>query len=210
MGNTPKIRFPGFTDDWEQRKLGEVLSLENGYAFQSEFFVDEKTGLVVATPGNVSVDAGFICEGGKNYSVDGPCPDRFVFQPGDIFVTMTDLTPNANTLGKPAIVPDNGITYLHNQRLGKLVGFEGDKGFLFALLSTDYYHTRMVKTASGTTVRHSSPDRILSYEAMFPKKKEQVLIGQYFNNLDNLITLHQRELDGYKLLKKGLLQQMFV
>lgn len=208
--NAPEVRFPGFTGAWEQRKLGEMLSLENGYAFQSEFFVDEKTGLVVATPGNVSVEAGFICEGGKNYSVDGPCPKRFIFQPGDIFITMTDLTPSANTLGKPAIVPDNGITYLHNQRLGKLVDFEGDKGFLFALLCTDNYHAQMVKTASGTTVRHSSPDRILSYEALFPKKKEQVLIGQYFSNLDNLITLHQHKYEKYKELKNGLLQKMFI
>ena len=205
----PQIRFKGYNDDWEQRKLGEMLSLENGYAFQSEFFVDEKTGLVVATPGNVSVEAGFICEGGKNYSVDGPCPERFIFQPGDIFITMTDLTPSANTLGKPAIVPDNGITYLHNQRLGKLVGFEGDKGFLFALLCTDNYHAQMVKTASGTTVRHSSPDRILSYEALLPKKKEQVLIGQYFSNLDKLITLHQRKYNKLVNVKKTMLDKVF-
>ena len=208
--SVPEIRFPGFTDDWEQRKLGDVLSLENGYAFQSEYFVDEKTGFVVATPGNVRVEGGFICEGGKNYSVDGPCPDRFVFKPGDIFVTMTDLTPSANTLGKPAIVPDNKTTYLHNQRLGKLVDFDGDKQFLFALLCTERYHTQMVKTASGTTVRHSSPDRILNYEAWFPKIKEQVLIGQVFMDIDNLITLHQRKANAYKKLKKAMMQQLFV
>lgn len=134
---------------WEQRKLENILSLENGFAFQSEYFVEEKTGYVVATPGNVSVEGGFICEGGKNYSVSAPFNERFIFKSGDIFVTMTDLTPTANTLGKPAIVPDNGIIYLHNQRLGKLVDYNCNKKFLFALLCTDKYHSQIVNLPNG-------------------------------------------------------------
>lgn len=173
--------------------MENILSLENGFAFQSEYFVEEKTGYVVATPGNVSVEGGFICEGGKNYSVSAPFNERFIFKSGDIFVTMTDLTPTANTLGKPAIVPDNGIIYLHNQRLGKLVDYNCNKKFLFALLCTDKYHSQIVKTASGTTVRHSSPDKILSYETFVPKFEEQKMIGKFFSNLDHFIALHQRK-----------------
>lgn len=185
-------KIPGsFAISWEQRKLENILSLENGFAFQSEYFVEEKTGYVVATPGNVSVEGGFICEGGKNYSVSAPFNERFIFKSGDIFVTMTDLTPTANTLGKPAIVPDNGIIYLHNQRLGKLVDYNCNKKFLFALLCTDKYHSQIVKTASGTTVRHSSPDKILSYETFVPKFEEQKMIGKFFSNLDHFIALHQ-------------------
>lgn len=187
-------KIPGsFAISWEQRKLENILSLENGFAFQSEYFVEEKTGYVVATPGNVSVEGGFICEGGKNYSVSAPFNERFIFKSGDIFVTMTDLTPTANTLGKPAIVPDNGIIYLHNQRLGKLVDYNCNKKFLFALLCTDKYHSQIVKTASGTTVRHSSPDKILSYETFVPKFEEQKMIGKFFSNLDHFIALHQRK-----------------
>lgn len=208
--NVPEIRFKGFTDAWEQRKLENILSLENGFAFQSEYFVEEKTGYVVATPGNVSVEGGFICEGGKNYSVSAPFNERFIFKSGDIFVTMTDLTPTANTLGKPAIVPDNGIIYLHNQRLGKLVDYNCNKKFLFALLCTDKYHSQIVKTASGTTVRHSSPDKILSYETFVPKFEEQKMIGKFFSNLDHFIALHQRELEKLKNIKKAMLEKMFV
>ncbi|EAC9688738.1 restriction endonuclease subunit S, partial [Listeria monocytogenes] len=47
----PEIRFPGFTDDWEQRKLGELIDIENGYAFKSEYFIDEKNRHIVLTPG---------------------------------------------------------------------------------------------------------------------------------------------------------------
>ena len=190
--------------------MENILSLENGFAFQSEYFVEEKTGYVVATPGNVSVEGGFICEGGKNYSVSAPFNERFIFKSGDIFVTMTDLTPTANTLGKPAIVPDNGIIYLHNQRLGKLVDYNCNKKFLFALLCTDKYHSQIVKTASGTTVRHSSPDKILSYETFVPKFEEQKMIGKFFSNLDHFIALHQRELEKLKNIKKAMLEKMFV
>ena len=205
----PAIRFKDYSDDWEQRKLENILSLENGFAFQSEYFVEEKTGYVVATPGNVSVEGGFICEGGKNYSVSAPFNERFIFKSGDIFVTMTDLTPTANTLGKPAIVPDNGIIYLHNQRLGKLVDYNCNKKFLFALLCTDKYHSQIVKTASGTTVRHSSPDKILSYETFVPKFEEQKMIGKFFSNLDHFIALHQRKYDKLQNLKKAMLKKMF-
>lgn len=122
---------------------------------------------------------------------------------------MTDLTPTANTLGKPAIVPDNGIIYLHNQRLGKLVDYNCNKKFLFALLCTDKYHSQIVKTASGTTVRHSSPDKILSYETFVPKFEEQKMIGKFFSNLDHFIALHQRKYDKLQNLKKAMLKKMF-
>ena len=206
----PEIRFNGFTEDWEQRKLGEVLKLENGYAFKSQFFSDNETNIIVATPGNVSVDGGFIEEGGKYYKIDGEIPDAYIFHPGDLFVTMTDLTPTANTLGKPATVPDNGVMYLHNQRLGKLIGFEGDKAFLYSLLCTSEYHNYMVVTASGSTVRHSSPGRILEYEIAIPGLDEQIKIGKYFSNLDHLITLHQRKCDELQSIKKFMLQNMFI
>ena len=189
--------------------MGEVLKLENGYAFKSQFFSDNETNIIVATPGNVSVDGGFIEEGGKYYKIDGEIPDAYIFHPGDLFVTMTDLTPTANTLGKPATVPDNGVMYLHNQRLGKLIGFEGDKAFLYSLLCTSEYHNYMVVTASGSTVRHSSPGRILEYEIAIPGLDEQIKIGKYFSNLDHLITLHQRKCDEIKTLKKYMLQKMF-
>ena len=205
----PEIRFKGFTEDWEQRKLGELLSLENGYAFKSDYFVEKDTGIVVTTPGNVNIDGGFNVSGGNNYLAEGPYPARFVFKPGDLFVTMTDLTPSANTLGKPAIVPNNKITYLHNQRLGKLVNYEGSKKFLFSLLCTGKYHSRMVKTASGTTVRHSSPDRILNYETYFPKNDEQKKIGHFFANIDKLIILQQQKIERLVNVKKSMLEKMF-
>lgn len=55
----PEVRFPGFTDSWKQSKLGDILSLENGFAFKSEFFQEENSTTIVLTPGNVAVGGGF-------------------------------------------------------------------------------------------------------------------------------------------------------
>ena len=205
----PDIRFKGFTDDWEQRKLGELINLENGFAFKSEYFQEDPSDVIVLTPGNVNIGGGFQSGKGRFYNIAGKFPDKFIFKPGDIFVTMTDLTPSGQTLGLPAIVPDDGITYLHNQRLGKLVNFSGDREFLFYVFNTEDYHKHIVATASGTTVKHSSSSKILDYVVHIPIIEEQTKIGAFLNKLDNTIALHQRQLYYYKELKKATLQKMF-
>ena len=205
----PDIRFKGFTDDWEQRKLGELINLENGFAFKSEYFQEDPSDVIVLTPGNVNIGGGFQSGKGRFYNIAGKFPDKFIFKPGDIFVTMTDLTPSGQTLGLPAIVPDDGITYLHNQRLGKLVNFSGDREFLFYVFNTEDYHKHIVATASGTTVKHSSSSKILDYVVHIPIIEEQTKIGAFLNKLDNTIALHQRKSTLLKQLKQTYLKQIF-
>lgn len=205
----PEIRFKGFDEEWEQRKLGKVASLQNGYAFKSDFFIDEPSNYVVLTPGSVHVGGGFQHGKGRFYNINGEFPEKFIFKPGDIFLTMTDLTPTAQALGYPAVVPDDGLVYLHNQRLGKLTSFKVDKSFLLQLLRTDNYHNEIASTASGTTVRHSSSKKILSYVLSIPARQEQTKIGKFLSQLDQTISLHQRQLESTKKLKKSMLQKMF-
>ncbi|MDT0051910.1 restriction endonuclease subunit S [Listeria swaminathanii] len=194
---------------WEQRKLNDIVKLENGYAFKSTYFSDVPSKTIVLTPGNVRIGGGFKNGKGRYYNEISEFPHKFIFQPEDIFVTLTDLTPSAQMLGYPAVVPNDGIKYLHNQRLGKLTDFKGDKFFLFQLLSTNKYHKYIAATAIGTTVKHSSIQKILQYDTSFPSFEEQKNIGIFFKQLDHTIALHQRKLDALKLMKKGFLQQMF-
>lgn len=205
----PEIRFQGYNDEWEERELGEVVDLENGYAFKSKFFIDKPNNVVVLTPGNVNIGGSFQKGKGHYYDMSGKFPNKFILKPHDIFVTMTDLTPSAQALGYPALIPDDGITYLHNQRLGKLIDYIGDKQFLFQLLNTEKYHTHIVSTASGTTVKHSSPNKILSYKNYFPSPAEQTQIGTFFQKIDTLIVLRQKKLDKLKNTKKAFLNKMF-
>lgn len=207
----PKRRFKEFqnTHAWEQHKLGDQLELENGYAFKSKYFQDETTKEIVLTPGNVNIGGGFQDGKGHYYDVSGIFPQKFVMKPGDIFVTMTDLTISAQALGFPAFIPNDGNVYLHNQRLGKLINYDGNKDFLFHLLCTEQYHKQIVLTASGTTVKHSSPQKILDCLVGIPSIEEQEKIGIFFRDLNNLITLHQRKLEKTKALKSAYLSEMF-
>jgi len=205
----PEIRYSEFTGPWEQRKLGELINLENGFAFKSEYFQEDPSDVIVLTPGNVNIGGGFQSGKGRFYNIAGKFPDKFIFKPGDIFVTMTDLTPSGQTLGLPAIVPDDGITYLHNQRLGKLVNFSGDREFLFYVFNTEDYHKHIVATASGTTVKHSSSSKILDYVVHIPIIEEQTKIGAFLNKLDNTIALHQRKYKKTISLKMAMLEKMF-
>ncbi|EAF5295197.1 restriction endonuclease subunit S [Listeria monocytogenes] len=207
--SVPIIRFKGFYEAWEQRKLNDIVKLENGYAFKSTYFSDVPSKTIVLTPGNVRIGGGFKNGKGRYYNEISEFPHKFIFQPEDIFVPLTDLTPSAQMLGYPAVVPNDGIKYLHNQRLGKLTDFKGDKFFLFQLLSTNKYHKYIAATAIGTTVKHSSIQKILQYDTSFPSFEEQKNIGIFFKQLDHTIALHQRKLDALKLMKKGFLQQIF-
>ena len=205
----PEIRFKGFTEDWKPDVLGSLFGLENGFAFKSEFFQVEKSNIIVLTPGNVNIGGGFQNGKGQYYNPKGEFSSRFVFNSDDIFVTMTDLTPTGQTLGFPALVPNDGIVYLHNQRLGKLVNFKCDSIFLFHLLCNPNIQKQIVQTSSGTTVKHTSPDKILNTKTSFPKPTEQKQIGTFFQNLDNLIISHQKKYDKLVILKKAMLVKMF-
>ena len=206
----PELRFAGFADDWEEHKLGDVIDIENGYAFKSEYFSDEEKRHIVLTPGSVKIGGGFQKDKGRYYDVSGVFPEKFIFKPGNIFITMTDLTPTAQSLGYPAIVPRDDNIYLHNQRLGKIINTTTNPEFLYTLLTTDTYHKKIVSSASGTTVKHSSVSKILDFKSAIPNIDEQKLIGSFFKELDNTIVLHQRKLDLLKEQKKGFLQNMFV
>ena len=206
----PELRFAGFADDWEEHKLGDVIDIENGYAFKSEYFSDEEKRHIVLTPGSVKIGGGFQKDKGRYYDVSGVFPEKFIFKPGNIFITMTDLTPTAQSLGYPAIVPRDDNIYLHNQRLGKIINTTTNPEFLYTLLTTDTYHKEIVSSASGTTVKHSSVSKILDFKSAIPNIDEQKLIGSFFKELDNTIVLHQRKLDLLKEQKKGFLQNMFV
>lgn len=98
--------------------------------------------------------------------------------PGDLLVTMTDLSKAADTLGYPAFVPkhDAGPRYLHNQRLG-LVLIRGperlNRRFLYYLMCTRAYRHDIVAGATGTTVKHTSPAKIKRFRTLIPPPREQ-------------------------------------
>lgn len=159
--------------NWKTYKLGDLIDVKHGFAFKGEFFSDEPTEDILLTPGNFKIGGGFKTDKFKYYK--GDYPKSYVLKEGDILITMTDLSKAGDTLGYSAKIPKhNEVNYLHNQRLG-LVQFKSDDidpDFLYWVLRTQPYQYYIVGSATGSTVKHTSPTRICSYEFQVPKDKK--------------------------------------
>ena len=168
----PLVRAPGTVNGtWCEVALGDLIDIKHGYAFKGAFIHDEPVGDVLLTPGNFAIGGGF--QAGKTKHYNGPVPDEFVLSENDLLVTMTDLSKQADSLGYPALVPasPNGLRFLHNQRLGKVILGDTeftDMRFLYYVLCSKEYRDEILASATGTTVKHTSPERIRRYR--FPSR----------------------------------------
>ena len=167
--------------------LGDYISIKHGYAFKGDFISTTNNGVVLVTPGNFAIGGGFKENKCKYFT--GDYPKEYVLKPNDLIVTMTDLSKNGDTLGYSALVPDTSRIYLHNQRIG-LVQIESDeisKDYLYWFMRTRKYQKKIVATASGSTVKHTSPSRICEIEIELPSLEEQNKIASLLNNIENKI-----------------------
>ena len=153
-------------EGWNQSTIGEHVAIKHGYAFKGEYFQKEKTRDVLLTPGNFDIGGGF--KGDKLKYYDGPVEDDYVLSVNDMVVTMTDLSKAGDTLGYPAFVPaSQTYRFLHNQRLGRVfIEPESHVGshFVYQTFCRHRYRKHVLATATGSTVKHSSPDRIRAFE----------------------------------------------
>ena len=198
--------------EWEETTLAAVMDVKHGFAFPGDNIRDEPPGDILLTPGNFAIGGGF--KGDKFKYFDGEVPRDYVLNEGDLIVTMTDLSKQADTLGFPALVPKPcGPRFLHNQRLGKVLikhGAELDKGFLFYLLRTAEYRHEVLASATGTTVKHTSPGRILAHKATIPPLAEQKAIAHILGTLDDKIELNRRMNATLEAMARALFQSWFV
>jgi len=159
--------------DWARATLADLISIKHGYAFKGEYFRDHPPGDVLLTPGNFAIGGGF--QLGKIKYYVGPPAKGFVLAPGDLLVTMTDLSKAGDTLGFPAIVPADGRRYLHNQRLGKVEvkSDEVTRDFVYWLMHTKEYRDEILSGVTGSTVKHTSPTKIAAFEFKLPPRLER-------------------------------------
>lgn len=175
-----RLRFPGYEhtrivdgvpEGWVRVQLQSIINVTHGYAFQGSNFSEHPTSRVLATPGNFRIGGGIKFDKLKYYGEDAPLQSSYVLQSMDLILTMTDLSKMCDTLGFPAFVPKlNGLTFLHNQRIGKVVptGHFFPKHFLYCMFCGDEYRQHVVGAATGTSVKHTSPKRILNYTTPIP------------------------------------------
>lgn len=202
----------GIADKWKETPLAAVMDVKHGFAFPGENIRDEPPGDILLTPGNFAIGGGF--KGDKFKYYDGAVPEDYVLHEGDLLVTMTDLSKQADTLGYPALVPKpHGARFLHNQRLGKVLikpNAELDAGFLFYLLLTTEYRNEILASATGTTVKHTSPGRILAHKAVIPPLPEQKAIAHILGPLDDKIELNRRMNATLEAIARARFQSWFV
>lgn len=198
----PEKRFPGFTDDWEQRKLGELGSLKNGMNFSKEAmgigfpFVNLQNIF-----GNNVID---VTNLGKAMASDSQLKDYNLLN-GDVLFVRSSV--RLQGVGEAALVPQNleNTTYS-----GFIIRFRDEYGldnnfkrFLFGIESV---RNQIIAQATNSANKNISQTVLENLCLKIPNKSEQENIGLYFSNLDKLITLHQRKLDEMKKQKKALMQ----
>lgn len=174
------------SSNWLRIRLADVARIRHGYAFAGADFSEDERWPTLVTPGNFRIGGGFQDARPKTYS--GTVPADFVLKPGSLIVTMTDLSKAGDTLGYSAVVP-SGRTYLHNQRIGLVEIVDPqrmDVRFLGWLMRTRDYRAHVLGGATGSTVRHTSPNRILSFECDVPDLAEQKRIAGVLGAIDEL------------------------
>ena len=172
--------------------LRDYIRIKHGYAFKGQNISTIDNNVVLVTPGNFSVGGGFKEDKCKYF--DAEYPYDYVLKEDDLIVTMTDLSKSVDTLGYSALVPTgkNRRVYLHNQRIG-LVTINSDelnKHYIYWFMRSPYYQKMIAATSTGSTVHHTSPDRILDVEIELPKLEDQNKIAAFLDNIENRIQLN--------------------
>lgn len=181
----PKLRFPGFTDEWEQRKAAELCSISTGKSNTQDKIDDGEYPFYVRSP---------IIERSNKYLYD----EEAVLTVGDGVGT-----------GK-VFHYVNGKYDLH-QRVYRMFGFNDDVDIkYFYYYFSKNFDKRVMAMTAKTSVDSVRLEMIADMNFDIPSYKEQKKIGAYLTNLDNLITLHQQKLEKLQNIKKAFLNEMFI
>ncbi len=203
----------GVAGEWVQTSLADLIDIRHGFAFKGAFIHEEECGDVLLTPGNFAIGGGFKDDKFKYY--DGSPPEEFILSNGDLLVTMTDLSKQTDTLGYPAFVSTypEGRRYLHNQRLGKVVikdKLSLNVRYLYYVMCSAEYRHEVLASATGTTVRHTSPERIKRFRFLLPPLPEQRAIAHVLGTLDDKIELNRRMNETLEAMARALFKSWFV
>lgn len=198
----PKLRFPGFTEDWEQCKLGDIATLSKGNGYS-------KSDL--SASGNPIILYGRLY---TNYETTIRNVDTFVklkdksviSQGGEVIVPASGET--AEDISRASVVKNQGVIIGGDLNVIK-VNILLDPTFLALTISNGEQQKELSKRAQGKSVVHLHNSDLQEVNLIFPLLNEQRKISTLFEKMDNIITLHQRKLNNLKLKKKALLQKLF-
>lgn len=185
----PEIRFEGFTDDWEQYKLDDIVQITMGQSPDGSTYSDKPSDYILVQ-GNADL---------KNGWVEPRVWTTQVTKKAEVGDLIMSVRAPAGAMGKTA----------YNVVIGRGVAAIKGNEFIYQLLvkmdSNEYWKI----LSCGSTFESLNSDNIKNTNVIIPKKDEQETIGLFFNNLDNLITFYQHKYEKLKLFKEAMLDKMF-
>ena len=203
--NVPEIRFKGFTEAWEQRKFGEVGETYTGLSGKSKDDFGHGSGKFITY---MNIFSNPVASPNMTESIeidDSQNKVRF----GDVLFTTSSETPDE--VGMSSVWLENAEnTYLNSFCFGYRPTAEFNPYYLAYMLRSSSMRKKITFLAQGISRYNISKNKMMDIEMPIPSIDEQKQIGEYFANLDRLITLHQRELEKLQNIKKSMLEKMFV
>jgi len=202
--NNPKIRFKGFNDAWEQRKLGEIASsFEYGLNAAAKEYDGENRYIRITDIDDITHK--FLIENVTSPDTDLTDAENYKLAEGDILFARTGAS-----VGKSYIYRhSDGLVYYAGFLIRARIKEEYDTEFVFQNTLTDRYNKYIAVTSQRSGQPGVNAQEYSEFEIQVPKREEQAKIGGCLANIDHLITLHQRKCEQVKKLKKYMLQKMF-
>ena len=201
--DVPEIRFKGFTEAWEQRKLGNLASFSKGYGYSKSDLMESGTPIILY--GRLYTNYETVISDVDTYANEKK--GSVYSRGGEVIVPASGETAEdisvASVIEKQGVLLGGDLNIINPVRILNSV-------FLAISISNGNPHKEMAKMAQGKSVVHLHNADLEKINLNFPSYDEQALISTYFQNIDNLITLHQRKLEKLKNLKKACLEKMFV
>ena len=201
--DAPAIRFKGFSDAWEQRKFSELVQIERGGSPRpiDDFITDAPNGLNWVKIGDAPTQGNYITKTAEKIRPEGLSKTREV-HPGDLILS------NSMSFGKPYIMGIDGCIHDGWLLIRNTYGVF-DLTFLCHLLGTPQMLSQYRSLAAGSTVNNLNKELVGNTYVTIPSITEQRVLGAYLEQLDNLITLHQRKFEKLTNVKKSMLEKMF-
>lgn len=205
--NVPEIRFSGFTEDWEQHKLGDFSDVTKLAGFEFTKYVEySDSGKIIALRG-LNVKNGNLVLDDVKYidESDFSKLNRSKLFKNDLLLTYV------GTVGQLAIIPEDDRYYLAPNVARIRIDNQNDPMFISQQMTNESFYNRIIIPLIATSSQPAlSMENVRKFELQLPNIEEQKKIGAFFKSLDDTIALHQQKGTDYQQLKKTMLQQMFV
>ena len=195
-----RLRFSGFSGEWKEEKLSELVDISTGFPFKSSNF-DEDGNFTVITNKSIHSDKKFVLNNGDKINLNKGY-NKYILEKGDILITMD------GNVGISAVVNDQRMVLA--QRVARISHNDKLSDYIFAFLTSNNFISGINKISIGSIIKHISLNDIKDFKCFIPDEEETLKIGNFFNKIDRLICTEADYLERLKLQKKAYLQKMFI